>query len=272
MGVDDVTEQRRAEALLRESEAKFQAIFENTPVSLWEEDFSQVKKYLDGLGENGVSDLASYFDEHPEALAECASRIRIIDVNQATLDLYGVESKNQLFSAFDRMFRSDSLESFSREVIAFSRGERVYESEFDSTRFDGERITGIVSVSLAPGFEETWRRVFVSVTDISDRKRAEETIAEQARESELLHTTTQIAAESDSFEEALQQCIDAVCEQIGWPVGHAYLMAEDRSVLEPSRIWHIQGGENHAAFRETTEITTFARGIGRTRLDNQCAE
>lgn len=46
-------------------EAGCRSLFENCPISLWEEDFSGVKDYIDRLRKNGVTDFSAYFTEHP---------------------------------------------------------------------------------------------------------------------------------------------------------------------------------------------------------------
>ncbi|HVX60296.1 MAG TPA: PAS domain S-box protein [Pirellulales bacterium] len=100
-------------------------------------------------------------------------------------------------------------------------------------------------------------------TDISERKRTERIAARQALEAKLVHRATTMAAETKSFEEAVQSCIDIVCEMTGWPVGHVYLPAEDDPhVLEPTNIWHLDSPEGYAAFREATEQTRFSRNVG----------
>jgi hypothetical protein len=43
--------------------------------------------------------LGSYLRSHPEITAHCASLIRLVDVNQTTLDLYGVKDKTQLIGS-----------------------------------------------------------------------------------------------------------------------------------------------------------------------------
>ncbi|HVW36380.1 MAG TPA: response regulator, partial [Pirellulales bacterium] len=68
---------------------------------------------------------------------------------------------------------------------------------------------------------------------------------------------------TESFEEALQSCVDIVCEMTGWPVGHAYLPSEaDLDYLEPTRIWRLDPNGNFEALREATERTRFKRNIG----------
>jgi PAS domain-containing protein len=48
---EDITERKRAEEARRESEARYRELFEQSPVSIWEEDWSAVKKMIDGLAQ-----------------------------------------------------------------------------------------------------------------------------------------------------------------------------------------------------------------------------
>ena len=45
-------ERTRTQMALKESKEWYENLFENSPISLWVEDFSAVKKYLDGLRGN----------------------------------------------------------------------------------------------------------------------------------------------------------------------------------------------------------------------------
>ena len=40
----------------------FESLFEYAPISLWEEDYSAIRIYMDSLRANGVNDLAKYLD------------------------------------------------------------------------------------------------------------------------------------------------------------------------------------------------------------------
>ena len=62
-------------------------------MSLWVEDFSGVKRLLDEVRERGIVDFRVFTDVHPEFVARCMSEIRVIDVNQHTLELFGAPDK-----------------------------------------------------------------------------------------------------------------------------------------------------------------------------------
>ena len=73
--------------MLFESQNKFKNLFEKSPVSLWEVDFSEVKKLLK-TAQNNTDNLEIYLDENPDFLNKCISSIKILNVNSKTLNLY----------------------------------------------------------------------------------------------------------------------------------------------------------------------------------------
>jgi diguanylate cyclase (GGDEF)-like protein/PAS domain S-box-containing protein len=99
--------------------------------------------------------------------------------------------------------------------------------------------------------------------EVSERERAEASIAQQALKAKLIHRVTAIASDLASFEVALQRCIDIICKTVGWPVGHVYIPATDEPRrLVPTDIWHLADTRRYASFWEVTRNTTFLPGIG----------
>ena len=94
-------------------------------------------------------------------------------------------------------------------------------------------------------------------------KGTSETLNEQTKYLHLLERIAVAANEASVVDEAMQICLDEVCTLIGWPVGHVYLLAEDGSgELLPTQLWHLDKPRKFKAFRQITETTRFARGIG----------
>jgi PAS domain S-box-containing protein len=78
----------------------------------------------------------------------------------------------------------------------------------------------------------------------------------------LLQVAAVAANEANTVEDALQTCLDAVCAQTGWPVGHAYLRDPKSGELVPTNIWHLADDNRFEAFREVTARTRFASDEG----------
>src|SRR5258706_2083113 len=160
-------------AELSSSEARFRGLFEHAPVSIWEEDFSAARQYIDDLRRAGVVDFSAYFDAHPEAVAGIAARVKIVDVNRTTLEMYQAESKAQLLADLSRVLGPESLAPFKGQLLALARGETSFESETINYTLRGERRVIFLRLTVAPGCEETWARVFVGISDITKRRQAE---------------------------------------------------------------------------------------------------
>ncbi len=99
--------------------------------------------------------------------------------------------------------------------------------------------------------------------EIAERREAEARLSQQALKFKLLHRAVVIADETDHLDEALQRCIDTVCEMTDWPVGHVYLVdSTDGKRLKSTGIWHLADIASYGKLCEVTEQTSFVKGEG----------
>ncbi len=174
VSIEDVTAHRQAERARAASEARFRGLFENAPVSLWEEDYTGIKRFLDDLRAQGVDDLRVYLIEHPEALDECMARIGVIDVNQKTLALFQANSKQELVENLGRVFRDEMRDHFRAELVHLWEGRLTDEVEGINYALNGDPLNIQLHWAILPGSETTFERVLVSIEDITARKKAED--------------------------------------------------------------------------------------------------
>ena len=167
----------------KELEQRFRGLFEDSSLTLWEQDYSQVRIALNEITQSGVADLRAHFRDHPGLALELGGLVKVINVNQATVDLHRAESKGEFLGSLDRILGEASEPELVEQLATLAEGHSSFESEATLYRFDGQTGVSIVSGSVAPGSEESWSSVYVSVVDITHRKEMETLI--EARTDEL---------------------------------------------------------------------------------------
>jgi diguanylate cyclase (GGDEF)-like protein len=171
----DITERKQIEEALSESQARFHDLFEHTPIALWEEDFSQVKKRLDYLKNvKSVGDIQEYLSSHPKEVHHLMGMVKIIDVNKASIDLLSLATKDEIFENFvvAQQLRPDEL--FIKEMAEISNGNTHFSIEGANDIKDGIIRYHNLHFIVVPGYEKTFGRAIVAITDITDRKISEE--------------------------------------------------------------------------------------------------
>jgi polar amino acid transport system substrate-binding protein len=171
---------------LRESEARFQTLFEHSPISIWEEDFSEVKRRFDQLREEGVEDFDVYLSQHPEEVINLASKVKILDVNETSVAFFHAASKEELITNLPAYFTSESFPVFKQEMTTLAEGGTTFNCEIPIRTPTDEAMVLSLTLAVVPGCETTLSRVLVSFIDITERKRLEASLRASAEEKKVL--------------------------------------------------------------------------------------
>lgn len=148
-------------------------LFEYAPISLWEQDYSSIKKLFDELRRTGVESFESYLDEHPAFVEDCMRQIKVLNVNQKTLMMFKAETKSDLLSNLDQVFRDGMRHHFREELLALWNGDVNWSGEGVNYTLEGDPMDILLHWRILPEYESTWERVLVTIEDVTARKQAE---------------------------------------------------------------------------------------------------
>jgi len=175
--IQDITDRKERERELQAERDRYQSLFENNPLVIWEQDLSEVMAEVTAIAE-AVPDLKTHLMENPEELDRLAERIRTIDVNQNALTYYDAPSKEVLIENLGQVMDEVAKEALAEEWAALADGETRFRTETVARTLSGERREELLSV-FVPEESEDYSRVYVTGTDITERKERERRIKRQ---------------------------------------------------------------------------------------------
>jgi len=166
--------------LLEETNRHLRNLLRQNEIAIWNEDFFEARKALLKLkvpDEDALKTMLSRND-YGEA-RRIAGLVKVANVDKATLDLFGAEAPQRYEGRLDKIMNPAYLPAFVDELCAIWKGESsFYVETVHRTEQKGE-VHVALSMSL-PDLEEGWRRVPVSVVDITARKNAEALLRQEA--------------------------------------------------------------------------------------------
>ncbi|MDP3312773.1 PAS domain S-box protein [Lutibacter sp.] len=173
---------------------KYVIFFEYSPISLWIEDFSQVKAYITQCIGNQKLDVQAYLKKNPSILPTLVSKVVIKEVNKAAVLLYKAKNKQDLLENLSNVFTENSTKGFTKLLIDILSGVKETEIESINKTFEGNEINTLVRFNVIEGDEETFENVVVSVEDITERKKVENKFLESKQRLEDVFKNTPLAS------------------------------------------------------------------------------
>ncbi len=164
----------RQEVNHHKTKKRYRELFHESPIGIWEEDFSEVKRKIDRLKDEGIEDIEGYIEDNPDFLKELMKDVEIISVNESVLDMYRADSLEDFRNGLSKIFGERSIPAFKEVVKKISKGETEYSTDKVDRRLDGEEVHVFLKWSVTAGHEDDYSSVLVSTVDITERKRKEE--------------------------------------------------------------------------------------------------
>jgi signal transduction histidine kinase len=152
-----------------QSEKRYHAMFENSPVSLWEADISKFKTSLDQLkSENEVVDIDNYLKENPGLVSRLINEIEVLDVNKESIKLMEGEGKSRFLGSLN--IPPELCGLFKDGLVAVYNGQNHYELEFEYKTFKGHHKQLLLRFHIPRETGNDLSRVIFSFTDLTEIK------------------------------------------------------------------------------------------------------
>lgn len=157
--------------LLLQSEARYRTLFNLMPVSVWEEDISDVLEELEALKATGVEDFRSWLMDNPDFITRMIGKIRIVGVNQTTLALHRAASVDELAQRLVTYGSDPELQNnFAEHLVVLFEGRTFHESQQTVAAPDGKTLDLLLRL-IRPSADSP--RLLVVEMDLTDQRRAE---------------------------------------------------------------------------------------------------
>jgi len=160
-------ERKRKDEQIQDNMLRYQSLFEDSPIGLCEEDFSDVKRYIESLKISKRISLASIFQGHPDEITNCYHKVKRLRANKSQARLFDLDTQQEYFDYLSNRFMP---EAFKDLIIAYDQGELVFEREIEVKSVTGQQKILKVKRVLVPEFEADWSKTILSCVDITQQK------------------------------------------------------------------------------------------------------
>lgn len=193
----DITTRKRSEVELIKNRNRYLTFFESSPVCLWECDFSLVKVYLNSIQQLFDVQLEDFFTEHPEEVVNALKMTKIQEVNHTTLITYKANNLHEFIDWISTIHEGESYKLFEQILHSINKDETSFEAEGIHYKLNMEAMNINLRWTVVPGYEELYKKVIISVYDITERVNAQSAILRTQRKLKKINRQLKVSVENE---------------------------------------------------------------------------
>lgn len=162
-------------------------LFEDSPIPIWDEDFSHIKIRLDELKKEGVTSIRDYLTNNLKEFEYIISLLIVNRINKAVVELNEASSKEEVLHGFRNLTTEQSFEYVLRQLEAIWNGETSCEFDASLVTMKGNLRYINLKWTVVIGNETTYKHIYLTTTDLTNRIKEENKYLQRAnKEKETL--------------------------------------------------------------------------------------
>jgi PAS domain S-box-containing protein len=168
----DISGRVATEESLRANEEHYRTLFGQSPIPIWEVDYTGVEAFLATIDE--ATDIRAYLRMRLDLVRGALATVEVKDANDAALALLGAESVSELGVRFPILETGkDSSEALVDQLVAVYEGSDRAQGSVNVTSLNGSAIDGILHWA-APVVDQKrdLSRVVLAFADFAETRRA----------------------------------------------------------------------------------------------------
>lgn len=176
-------ERKLSDMIIQENVARYHSLFEDSPIGLCEEDFSDVKRYIEKLKSDYRTDLEVIFRDHPDEIWNCWRQVKRLHANKSQVKLFDLHTQQEYFNYLQESFMPSA---FKMLLLTYDSGQMTFEREIEIKTALGHKKCINVKRAILPGCELDWSKSIISCVDTTEQKRNQENLRDALSEVRLL--------------------------------------------------------------------------------------
>lgn len=168
IGIVDLSDTKRALHQARQANIRAETLAEAQEFAFWQLDVSGTNRMLADLRAQGVTDLAAYMEEHPDFVVAALDATIVMDINQNSIELYGLKDKSE---AIGKSIRSywvpERCEAFKGSLAAGFEGRSQFQLVTRTRTVDGRELDCRFWMAAPPEMRANGT-VLVAIQDLTE--------------------------------------------------------------------------------------------------------
>lgn len=189
--VENIQDKKEIEEINLLHQQRMESLFHDSPIPIWEEDFSAIKSYLNTLEFVDISTLGlkDFLFKNFHIIQQCIQLLKVVEVNQACLELHQAKSKEELLSNLTKIFPEGAHETFIYQIISIIQNKTSFKTDSQVSTIHGELRNIHFQWNVIKGYEHNYQRVIIITEDITEKVKQEQEIRNsQAKIASLIAT------------------------------------------------------------------------------------